>query len=233
MKKGYVFAGWYNDANYSGEAVQKPSVDKTYYAKWEKSAYSMNGTLNLGELTYGETPKSGDFTVTADKVENPSVTKVEGSDSFTAKVDEHDHMKVVVTPKENLSVGTYEETIVVTTGDGVMHDVTVKLVVKKRNSQTEDQGSVTTVTYGDKMNLSVKVGEAAAISTLSLDDEQEALNEVGFYYGDKLLGKAEVQYTDNGGTAAYEYDTTRGIIPTGSKQTVTAKYGGSATLNGS
>ena len=71
------------------------------------------------------------------------------------------------------------------------------------------------------MNLSVKVGEAAAISTLSLDDEQEALNEVGFYYGDKLLGKAEVQYTDNGGTAAYEYDTTRGIIPTGSKQTVT------------
>ena len=92
-------------------------------------------------------------------------------------------MKVVVTPKENLSVGTYEETIVVTTGDGVMHDVTVKLVVKKRNSQTEDQGSVTTVTYGDKMNLSVKVGEAAAISTLSLDDEQEALNEVGFYYG--------------------------------------------------
>lgn len=233
MMKGYVFAGWYDNANYSGEAVQKPEVNKTYYAKWEESAYSMNGTLNLGELTYGETPKSGDFTVTADKVENPSVTKVEGSDSFTAKVDEHDHMKVVVTPKENLSVGTYEETIVVTTGDGVMHDVTVKLVVKKRNSQAEDQGSVTTVTYGDKMNLSVKVGEAAAISTLSLDDEQEALNEVGFYYGDKLLGKAEVQYTDNGGTAAYEYDTTRGIIPTGSKQTVTAKYGGSDTLNGS
>ena len=57
MKKGYVFAGWYNDANYSGEAVQKPSVDKTYYAKWEKSAYSMNGTLNLGELTYGENPE--------------------------------------------------------------------------------------------------------------------------------------------------------------------------------
>lgn len=233
MKKGYVFAGWYNNANCTGKAVQKPRVNETYYAKWEKSAYSINGPLDLGELTYGETPQSGTFTVTAEKETNPSVTKVEGSDSFTAKVDEHDHMKVVVTPKENLSVGNYEETIVVTTGDGVMHDVTVKLVVKKRNSQTEDQGSVTTVTYGDKMNLSVKVGEAAAISTLSLDDEQEALNEVGFYYGDKLLGRAEVQYTDNGGTAAYEYDTTRGIIPTGSKQTVTAKYGGSDTLNGS
>ena len=230
MKKGYVFAGWYDNAKCSGEAVQKPKVNETYYAKWEKSAYSMGGTLNLGELTYGDTPRSGDFTVTAEKVESPSVTNVEGSDSFTARVDETDSMNVIVTPKENLSVGTYEETIVVTTDDGVMHDVTVKLVVKKRDSQTEDQGSVTTVTYGEKMNLSVKIGEAAAISTLSLDDEKEALNEVGFYYGDKLLGKAEVQYTDNGGTAAYEYDTTRGIIPTGSEQTVTAKYGGSDTL---
>lgn len=233
MKKGYVFAGWYDNKECTGKAVEKPAVNKTYYANWKKSAYSMNETLNLGELTYGDTPQSGTFTVTADKVESPSVTKVEGSDSFTANVDGTDPMKVVVTPKENLSVGSYEETIVVTTGDGVMHDVTVKLVVKKRNSQTEDQGSVTTVTYGEKMNLSVKVGEVAAISTLSLDDEKEALNEVGFYYGDKLLGKAEVQYTDNGGTAAYEYDTTRGIIPTGSKQTVTAKYGGSDTLNGS
>ena len=230
IKKNNRFEGWYDNAKCSGEAVQKPKVNETYYAKWEKSAYSMNGTLDLGELTYGDTPKSGDFTVTAEKVESPSVTKVEGSDSFTANVDGTDPMKVVVTPKENLSVGNYEETIVVTTGDGVMHDVIVTLVVKKRDSQTEDQGSVTTVTYGDKMNLSVSVGEAAAISTLSLDDEKEALNEVGFYYGDRLLGKAEVQYTDNGGTAAYEYDTTRGIIPTGSEQTVTAKYGGSDTL---
>lgn len=54
-----------------------------------------------------------------------------------------------------------------------MHDVTVKLVVKKRDSQIEDQGSVTTVTYGEKMNLSVRIGEAAAISTLSLDDEKK------------------------------------------------------------
>ena len=234
MKKGYVFAGWYDNKECTGKAVEKPAVNKTYYANWKKSAYSMNKTLDLGELTYGDTPQSGTFTVTADKVESPSVTKVEGSDSFTANVDGTDPMKVVVTPKENLSVGTYEETIVVTTGDGVMHDVTVKLVVKKRDSQTEDQGSVTTVTYGEKMNLSVRVEETtAAISTLSLDDEQEALNEVGFYYGNQLLGKAKVQYTDNGGTAAYEYDTTRGIIPTGSKQTVTAKYGGSDTLNGS
>ncbi len=231
IKKNHKFLGWYDN---DGTAVTTaPTAGTTYYAKWEESAYSMNGTLNLGELTYGETPKSGDFTVTADKVENPSVTKVEGSDSFTAEVDNTDHMQVIVTPKKNLSVGNYDETIVVTTGDGVMHDVTVKLVVKKRDSQIEDQGSVTTVTYGEKMNLSVRIGEAAAISTLSLDDEKEALNEVGFYYGEKLLGKAEVQYTDNGGTAAYEYDTTRGIIPTGSKQTVTAKYGGSDTLNGS
>lgn len=38
VKEGYEFAGWYDNAEFSGDAVTTPSAGKTYYAKWEKKA---------------------------------------------------------------------------------------------------------------------------------------------------------------------------------------------------
>ena len=57
---GYTFAGWYNDADCSGEQVTKipddATGDKTYYAKWTANVYTVtlntnNGTINSGDVT--------------------------------------------------------------------------------------------------------------------------------------------------------------------------------------
>ena len=50
-KTGYTFAGWYENADFSGEAVTEISAsesgDKTFYAKWTANTYSV--TLNAGD----------------------------------------------------------------------------------------------------------------------------------------------------------------------------------------
>ena len=50
-KAGYTFAGWYDNAGLTGEAVTTPETGKTYYAKWEKNKY----TVTLENNNHGET----------------------------------------------------------------------------------------------------------------------------------------------------------------------------------
>ena len=51
-KAGYTFAGWYDNAGLTGEAVTTPAeTGKTYYAKWEKNKY----TVTLENNNHGET----------------------------------------------------------------------------------------------------------------------------------------------------------------------------------
>lgn len=51
-KAGYTFAGWYDNAGLTGEAVTTPETGKTYYAKWEKNKY----TVTLNNNGHGEEP---------------------------------------------------------------------------------------------------------------------------------------------------------------------------------
>lgn len=51
-KAGYTFAGWYDNAGLTGEAVTTPKTGKTYYAKWEKNKY----TVTLDNNGHGEQP---------------------------------------------------------------------------------------------------------------------------------------------------------------------------------
>ena len=37
VKAGYTFAGWYGNADFSGNAVTTPTANKVYYAKWTKN----------------------------------------------------------------------------------------------------------------------------------------------------------------------------------------------------
>lgn len=52
VKEGYTFAGWYDNAGLTGEAVTTPVTGKTYYAKWEKNKY----TVTLNNNGHGEQP---------------------------------------------------------------------------------------------------------------------------------------------------------------------------------
>lgn len=51
-KAGYTFAGWYDNAGLTGEAVTTPETGKTYYAKWEKNKY----TVTLENNNHGVKP---------------------------------------------------------------------------------------------------------------------------------------------------------------------------------
>ena len=58
-KDGYTFAGWYDNAEFSGEKVTMISAgtsgNKVYYAKWEEVVYTIEYELN-GGASYGEYP---------------------------------------------------------------------------------------------------------------------------------------------------------------------------------
>ena len=56
-KAGYTFAGWYDNAGLTGEAVTTPKTGKTYYAKWEKNNYTVTFNNN------GHDKKPADKTV--------------------------------------------------------------------------------------------------------------------------------------------------------------------------
>lgn len=51
-KAGHTFAGWYDNAELTGEAVTTPETGKTYYAKWTKNKY----TVTFNNNGHGEDP---------------------------------------------------------------------------------------------------------------------------------------------------------------------------------
>ena len=65
VKAGYTFAGWYERADFSGNAVTTPTAGKTYYAKWTM-ADSISLTSDAeSSVTYGtiktDEPRTLDF----------------------------------------------------------------------------------------------------------------------------------------------------------------------------
>ena len=103
--------------------------------------------------------------------------------------------------------------------------------VEKQDSQVTPAApseAEKTVTYGNKVTLSVSVSPKA---TATYAAETPAANKVAFYCGNTLLGTVDVTYTSaTEGTASFEYDTTKDILKMG-ENTVTAYYGGGVVLN--
>lgn len=62
-KAGYTFAGWYDNAGLTGEAVTTSAeTGKTYYAKWEKNKYTVTlENNNHGVKPADKTVEDGDF----------------------------------------------------------------------------------------------------------------------------------------------------------------------------
>jgi uncharacterized repeat protein (TIGR02543 family) len=58
-RAGYTFGGWYADSDFSGTALTSISADstgnKTFYAKWTPSEYTITYTLNGGNNTNNPT----------------------------------------------------------------------------------------------------------------------------------------------------------------------------------
>ena len=74
-KTGYTFAGWYDNANLTGNKVTQVAKgstgDKTYYAKWEAKKYNITWNANGGSVT----PASSTYTYDGDPVALPTPTR--------------------------------------------------------------------------------------------------------------------------------------------------------------
>lgn len=51
-KAGYTFAGWYENADFTGEAVKTPETGKTYYAKWKVIPVAATMTATTSKSDY-------------------------------------------------------------------------------------------------------------------------------------------------------------------------------------
>ena len=92
-KNGAIFEGWYDNAGFTGEAVNTAEAGKTYYAKWI-------GMENI-ELQYGaeQTIVSNGVTLSGYESDNPSV----------ATVDTNGNVKAVGVGTATISAtGTYD-----------------------------------------------------------------------------------------------------------------------------
>lgn len=52
VKEGYTFAGWYDNAGLTGEAVTTPEIGKTYYAKWEVTPVAATMDVTTSKSDY-------------------------------------------------------------------------------------------------------------------------------------------------------------------------------------
>ena len=151
IKNHHIFRGWYDDELFTGsQLTTQPETEKTYYAKWEESSYKVDDEVNF-ELRY-KNIEAKDFTVSVNNG-TPTISSVISSNDnvFTAKVDDTNKAKIVVTPASNLNIGTHKETLTVTTGDNATHFVTVRLKVNKAIPTYTAPSNLTAV-YGQTLS---------------------------------------------------------------------------------
>ena len=172
VSKDGLYAEWYKDSTFSENskvaANETISANTTYYAKWVDSAYNLNDSLTFENMSYGNTPVTKTIPVTASGVDKPSIQAVTASDSFDASID---GMNIVIAPKPNLPVGTYHETIVVTTGDRATHNVTVNLTVTQAQPSVKISADPTTLTGAGTVKLTVTGAPTGGNVEVTCDDD--------------------------------------------------------------
>ena len=60
VKDGYIFDGWYADSSFSGTAVNAPTADQTYYAKWAPTSGTCGAAGNENNVTWNLTANKED-----------------------------------------------------------------------------------------------------------------------------------------------------------------------------
>ena len=247
VKAGYIFKGWYEDSNYTGNPITSAVAGKTYYAKWDEApapdykidtseitlnplkvgytAKDLNDNKGYKDITYYDDGKGFNATATCD------------SDQFVVNVfafSATPEYKIEISAKRGLDVGIHSANIKVVTGDGQKFQFKVTFEVTKQDAAITagDGGNYIKADYGDQITLTAQVQKQEQdrrIRTLAMPIE----DSVDFYCGGVLLGTAMVKYDSQDpmtGSAKLIYDTGKRGIPAGSSQTITAYYGGSGQL---
>lgn len=159
-KTDYTFAGWYKNADFTGEAVTTPETGKTFYAKWEKNKYTVTFNNN------GHDKKPADKTVEyGDSV--PSLPEL--SDSTNEWVFDGWYMDENFTTKYNNQAITGNATLYAKWHEYQNTSLTAK--VSKSNYLVNTPADVNvTVTPGDDFSKLMQDKDNIKIS-LTYDDD--------------------------------------------------------------
>ena len=158
IKDDHIFDGWYTkdgtgDDRGTGATTIAPG--QTYYAKWTKSAYSVSAkSVDFGTITYGSPVDAQTIAVSSNGGSGSiTLTAVSSNESvFTAAAS---GSEVTVTPKANLDVGTYSEVVTITTPDNATFSVPVTITVTKAEPSLTITPSVSSLTGGGTVTLTV------------------------------------------------------------------------------
>ena len=254
VRSGYTFDGWYTDeACVNGKLNGPATKGTTYYANWveatDEEAFSIlllsgsfkqNGSSPADyslESTKALSVSTSSYTVA--KITVPSGKTLKGmtpsSNLFietAAATGENVPTEEYIKINENLPAGTYSEKVSFTV-DGVYYEIPVTFTIAKSDSEIKDEKANLTVTYGETLNMTVRV-QKRETAQQTIDSPLPGV--AYFFYDNILLGTAQVNYDDSNklnGTATFSYDTTKKIIPADTDAKVTVQYGGSINLNAS
>ena len=154
---GKVFEGWYA----GDEKLETTATKGTYVARWKDSAYTVAPKKVELSYTYGdETPTAGTVEVTTSG-EGSIRTATVNSENFILAVE---GLKITVTPKSGLNAGEYKGTIVVTTGDGATHTVSVTLTVAKKSIPVPSEDNTKYTYTGENQTYQVDDNNAYTVT---------------------------------------------------------------------
>ena len=221
IKDGYIFEGWYDNENYTGEPVTNTETGKTYYARWDDSDYTVSEKLDFDEVVYGSTASQ---VIEVSGSDVAGTLKVAGNDIFDTVVNEDN--TITVTPHSNLSVGEYEETLYVTTPDGATFFVPVTLKVVPASLKLEiwaNGAENLSLSGGGDITLTITGDLKANEVTVTCDNENIKVinNDDGTY--SVTLPNETAEYTF---TATYEGDQNHEAAPDTCTVSVTRHTGG-------
>lgn len=178
-KAGHTFAGWYDNAGLTGEAVTTPVKGKTYYAKWTKNKYTVTFNNN------GHDKKPDDKTVEY----GASVTDLpELSDSANEWVFDGWYMDENFTTKYNDQAITDNTTLYAKWHEYQNTSLTAKVSKSAYLVNTPADVNVT-VTPGDDFSKLMQDKENIKI-LLTYDDDVTSVMLNG-----KVLDKNKKEYT--------------------------------------
>ena len=204
IKDSYIFEGWYTmdgtDGEW-GELAETISEGKTYYAKWTPSTYKVTEDLDFGEVVYGSTASQ---VIEVSGSDVAGALKVADNDIFETVVNENN--TITVTPRSNLSVGEYEETLYVTTPDNATFFVPVTLEVVRAGSELAiwaNGAENLSLSGGGNVTLTIKGDLDADEVTVTCDNENIEVTENADDTYTVTLPNETAEYTF---TATYEGD---------------------------
>lgn len=227
---GKIFDGWYYDVDGTETKLAEKAVSgKTYTAKWVSGSHVVSDTeVNFEDLQYGytEVPSKTITVSNTTEGETAKVEMVSKSQKVNAPVN---GATVTISPKEDLDVGNYTETVRIKTGDGATHDIKVTFSVVKAEQAAPAAPEAESITRTSITLKAVEPNKNSAEAEYSIDGEHWQKSPVFDGLSARTTYTFAVRYAETdkyaASTASEAQFTTRKKSSSSSSDTSAPTYG--------